>query len=210
MEASSRRSGSTAVLGAALVVVGAMILVGQFLRIDLWRFIWPLFVMVPGIALFAWMASGGRQTAFLAVPASIITMTGLILLYQSVTDHWESWAYVWALIVPVAVGIGLVVQGQRVGKESLRRAGQGMMRVGLIIFLVAGTLFELVFRISGSGVGQIFWPSVLVVVGLYLIFWRSARPAPTVPAAAAAPQPLAAPSPEVPEVTGTGEAESQP
>ena len=59
MESSSRRIGSSAVLGAALVVVGAMILVGQFLRIDLWRFIWPLFVIVPGIALFAWMASGG-------------------------------------------------------------------------------------------------------------------------------------------------------
>ena len=205
MESSSRRIGSSAVLGAALVVVGAMILVGQFLRIDLWRFIWPLFVIVPGIALFAWMASGGRQTAFLAVPASIVTMTGFILLYQSVTDHWESWAYVWALIVPVAVGIGLVLQGQRVGKESLRRAGQGMIRVGLIIFLVAGTLFELVFRISGSGVGQIFWPSVLVLVGVYLIFRRPARPAPILQAPAAAPQPLAAPSPEV---NGTGETKS--
>ena len=208
MQSSSRRGGLTAILGAALVIVGATILVGQFLRIDLWRFVWPLFVIIPGIGLFAWMASGDRQTAWLAVPASIVTMTGLILLYQSVTDHWESWAYVWSLIVPVAVGIGLVLQAQRTGKESLRRTGQGMIRVGLVIFLVSGTLFELVFRASGSAVGQVFWPSVLVMVGLYLIFRRSSAPASIQQTPTPSPQPLAAVSSAAPE-TVTGETESQ-
>lgn len=206
MESPSQRSGISAILGAALVAVGGIILVGQFLRIDLWHFAWPLFVIVPGIALFAWMGSGGRQTAWLAVPASVVTMTGLILLYQSVTDHWRSWAYAWSLIVPLAVGIGLVLQGDRVGKASLRRTGQRMIRAGLTIFLLTGIFFELVIRTSGSAASQVFWPVMLVIVGLYLIVRRPPAPAPMKETAAAA---LAATPPEVPAVPGPGETESQ-
>ncbi|OGO09873.1 MAG: hypothetical protein A2Y93_14830 [Chloroflexi bacterium RBG_13_68_17] len=169
MDPQPRRIRSSAVVGLALVAVGALLLVGQVLDIDLWGFVWPLFVLVPGVVLFVAMASGGASTAALAIPASIVTMTGLLLLYQSVTGHWESWAYAWSLIFPVSFGVGLIVAGRRSANESMRKAGEGMTRVGLIVFLVAGVFFELVLRISGGATARVFWPAMLVLAGLIMI-----------------------------------------
>src|SRR4030042_1468306 len=124
MDPQPRRIRSSAVLGRALVAVGALLLVGQVLDIDLWGFVWPLVVLVPGVVLFVAMASGGASTAALAIPASIVTMTGLLLLYQSLTGHWESWAYAWSLIFPVSFGVGLIVAGRRRRSASRRPAAE--------------------------------------------------------------------------------------
>ncbi len=192
-----RQLRSSAVIGLMLVAVGALLLVGQFLKIDLWRFIWPLFVLIPGVILFALTVSAGRSAAILAIPASIVTMTGLLLLYQSVTGHWESWAYAWALIFPVSLGIGLSIAGKRSASADMRKVGDGMTRFGLIVFLVLGVFFELVLRISGGGAARVFWPAMLVLAGLYLIVRQGGRGSravgqpteaiQTAPAAAAAP-----------------------
>lgn len=55
------------------------------------------------------MLAGGRSAAGLTIPGSIITTIGLLLLYQETFDHFESWAYAWALI-PTAVGVGIVIE----------------------------------------------------------------------------------------------------
>ncbi len=169
MESQPRRIASSAVVGLGLVAVGALLLVGELLDVDLWRFVWPLFVLAPGVLMFAAMASAGASAAPLAVPASIVTMTGLLLLYQSVTGHWESWAYAWSLIFPVSVGLGLIVSGRRSSNEGMRKAGEGMTRVGLIVFLVGGVFFEMVLRISHGATARYFWPGMLVLAGVYLI-----------------------------------------
>ncbi len=114
-------------------------------------------------------AFGASSVATLAIPGSMVTMTGLILLYQSLTGHWGSWTYVWSLIFPVSLGIGLVVAGRRSAEEGMRKTGEGMTRVGLIIFLVAGVFFELVLRISAGVTARLFWPAMLVLAGVYLV-----------------------------------------
>lgn len=164
-----RRDQVNLLVGLVLIVLGGIFLAGQFFDLQLGRYLWPLFIIVPGLLLFYFMLSGGKAAAPLAIPASLVTAVGLLLLYQSITNHWESWAYAWALIFPSSFGIGLAIMGIRNEQEGLRRAGAGFIRVGIIAFLVCGMFFELVIGIRGVRANQILWPVLLILLGGYTV-----------------------------------------
>ena len=98
------------VVGGLLVLIGAILLAGQLVRIDVGHYGWPFFVIVPGVViLFVALTARGAISEGLAILGSIVTMTGLILLFQDATNHYESWAYVWALVFPGAIGLGMIL-----------------------------------------------------------------------------------------------------
>jgi hypothetical protein len=54
---------------------------------------WPLFMMVPGIALLGLgLAIAGRVGEVGAMAGGVVTVTGLVLLVQHATDRFETWA----------------------------------------------------------------------------------------------------------------------
>src|SRR5713101_4880374 len=86
------------VLGGLLVLIGAILLVPQFVRVDIGHYGWPVFVIAPGVViLVVAITARGAISEGLAILGSVITVTGLLLLSQNATDHYERWAYVWAL-----------------------------------------------------------------------------------------------------------------
>jgi hypothetical protein len=118
------------------------------------------------------MFAGGRGVSGLAVPGSIISGIGLLLLYQNITDHWESWAYGWTLIV-LFVGVGIYIMGLYAGDAGQKAAGKSVMRIGFILFVIFGAFFELIFS-SGStfGVRGLFFPVLMILLGAYMIATR--------------------------------------
>lgn len=133
--------------------------------------IWPFYIIIPGMALFVAMFVAGRSAGPLAIPASIITTVGFILLLQTIFDRFEAWTYAWALI-PVAVGFGLVVNGLWSRKPESTRAGLSLMAIGGVLFVIFGATFELVFNISGlvtPMVSRVVWPLLLIGVGILLL-----------------------------------------
>ncbi len=164
-------------IGILLVGLGAIFLLGQFFDFNFMRFLWPFFVIVPGLLFFVGMLLGGKQAGPLAIPGSIVTMTGLILLYQSITGHWESWAYAWTLIFPTSVGVGLVINGAWSEIERLRQTGMKWITGGLVLFLLSGMFFELLLGISGGLVSNVIWPVLLILLGVFLLVRRSNRSA---------------------------------
>ncbi|NLH07100.1 MAG: hypothetical protein GX484_05790 [Chloroflexi bacterium] len=162
-------------IGILLVGLGAMFLLGQLFNINLISYLWPFFVIVPGLLFFVGMLLGGKQAGPLAIPGSIVTMTGLLLLYQSITGHWESWAYAWTLIFPTSVGIGLVIHGAWSEIERLRQTGMKWITGGLVLFLLSGMFFELILGISGGLVSSVIWPVMLILLGVFLLVRRSSR-----------------------------------
>src|SRR5256886_17317770 len=100
------------VRGGLLVLIGAILLVGQFVRVDIGHYGWPFFVIAPGILiLFVALTARGAVSEGLAIFGSIVTVSGLILLVQDATDHYESWAYARTLIVPAPIGLGMLLHG---------------------------------------------------------------------------------------------------
>src|SRR5436190_18105293 len=83
------------VLGILLITSGVVFLLRPAFPAEWWYYGWSVFVLLPGLVLFLTMAVGGRAMAWLAVPASVVTMTGIILFFQNTFNAWQSWAYAW-------------------------------------------------------------------------------------------------------------------
>jgi hypothetical protein len=168
------QNAATVVMGITLVGLGLFFLVAQFLRLSLWSLGWPFFVIIPGLMFFVGMiASGKDKNGGLAIPGCIVTTTGLILLYQNVFHTWATWTYVWALIFPTAVGLGLIIEGLWDDHPHSVREGRQMMLVGLIIFVMAAVFFEVIIGIGGGGLSSYFWSLALIAVGVYLLLKRA-------------------------------------
>ena len=168
------RSNAAALVGGTnLIVFGLFSLASQIFRNFVnWSYLWPFVVIVFGGLFFAGMFLGGKQVSGLAIPGSIITGIGLLLLYQNLTSHWESWSYGWTLIL-IFVGIGIYLAGVYGGNERQKRAGTKVMRVGFILFVIFGAFFEMIFSINHSlGVRGLVFPVLMILLGGYLIIVR--------------------------------------
>lgn len=158
------------VAGMALIGLGALFLLAQV--VNIWAFIWPFFIIGTGALFFVGMLVNKGRGGGLAIPGSIISMIGLMLLVMSVFHNWESWAYAWTLII-VAVGIGIWIMGVWNEKPRAKRAGKEVMKVGGILFLCFGAFFELGAALMGyRRLGGVLWPVVLMGFGAWLIFRR--------------------------------------
>jgi hypothetical protein len=177
--------GSALVLGIVLVMIGVIYLTleyipRRFLQIDIAHYGWPVFVMIPGLVLTG-VGMTVRSVGGLCVPGAVVTMAGLVLLFQNAFDLFATWTYAWAVVVPGGVGLGEWLQGVGSGSAGLRAAGRRTMGLGLIVFLLGAVFFEGILHVSGRNfgfIGQILLPLLLIAIGIFLLV-RRRRPAPT-------------------------------
>lgn len=169
------------VLGVLLIVLGAVFLARPVLPAEWSQFGWPLFILLPGLALFLAVLAGGRSWGGLAVPASIVTAVGLILFVQNALNLWQTWAYAWALIFPTSVGLGLWIQGEWFGDPALAKQGRTMLLIGASIFAVGIAFFEGLLNLSGlaeTSLVRYGGALILIAVGAILLLARPLRPSP--------------------------------
>lgn len=175
----SRTSGI--VVGLLLIGAGAVLLAvntfNMVLPFDLGRVGWPVFVIAPGLALLViGLITAGEAATGLAVAGGIVTTVGLILAYQSSTDHWTSWAYAWALIAPTSVGAAMLLWGVFHGRGDVARQGLSALGVGLVLFMVGFAFFEGVLHLGGerglAPLGRQALPVALIAAGVLVVLTR--------------------------------------
>ena len=173
----TERLGSTRiVVGSAIIVVGFLFLLGRLIDLDLGT-LWPLFVVIPGVVILLSglaAAPGGAGTAA-TVTGSQLTGLGLLLLVQNLTGLWQTWAYAWALVWPMSIGLGLLARGTLSGDDKTARDGARAALFGLFMFFLGFVFFEAILNISGSSlgvVGDYALPAILIVGGLVVVFRR--------------------------------------
>ena len=137
-------------------------------RLD-WGAIWPFTIIGFGALFFVAMVVGGKPAAAFAIPGSIISGMGLILLFQNITGHWESMSYFWTLII-LFVGAGIYLMGWYAGDPNQKRSGFGVMKAGFILFIIFGAFFEILIF---SSFNKLVFPVLLILLGIYLILSRS-------------------------------------
>jgi len=168
-----RGLGWEVVLGGLLLLSGIVVLLGQALRVDLAGVGWPFFVIVPGVALLGLgLATGGRLGEVWATAGGVVTMAGLVLLFQNATDRFETWAYAWTLVVLVGGGGGRWLLGVVRGRRDLAAGGGRLVLAGLAAFLVFAVFFEVVIGIGGrryGPAGRYVLPALLILAGLALL-----------------------------------------
>ncbi len=138
--------------GLLLIAAGVLFMAGQQFDIRWADYGWPLFIIVPGLALFL-LGLVIRDEAGLGmtIPGGIITTVGLILLYQSTYHAYASWAYAWALVAPGSVGVSLLAFGLLHRRLDLVDAGLRTAAVGLGLFVGFGLLFENAIGLRETG-----------------------------------------------------------
>jgi hypothetical protein len=162
-----------ALIGAILILLGIAFLMTRFLLsvfdFDFGHYVWPLFIIVPGVLMFLSAFLLERQAgSTLAMFGGMVSMTGMVLMVQNLFDLYSTWAYAWALIAPTSMGLAKLVYGALRGWGEEVRTGLAMTGVGLGMFVVAGAFFELVIGLNGFPlhVSWLCWPSLLIGGGI--------------------------------------------
>ena len=165
----TKRSNAGALIGGAvLVAFGLLTLVGQVFRGLNWGFLWPIMIIGIGVLFFVAMFAGGKQAAALAIPGSIVSGVGLVFLFQNIAHHWESMFYFWTLII-LFVGTGIYIMGRHSGDIDQKQSGACVMKVGLILFIIFGALFETLLWSSDNFI----FPILLILLGVFSLLSRS-------------------------------------
>ena len=123
---------------------------------------WPMIIVAVGaLLLFLGFVTGAPE---MAIPASIVAGTGLLLSYQNASGNWVSWSYAWTLF-PGFVGVGMIfarLLGSRHGDHNIRH-GLNLILISLVMYAVFGSFF------GGFAFLGPYWPLILVAAGLVLL-----------------------------------------
>ena len=127
--------------GVPVLTTGIILLVASLFNYwSIWSWAWPLEIIA--LALGFSLAAVGLKVRPLFIPAIIVGINGLIMLFCAVTGWWESWSILWTL-EPLAVGLALLFTG-------LITDNGGMRRAGWILCLIAGVSIALMTTILAS------------------------------------------------------------
>ncbi|MFC1879369.1 hypothetical protein ACFLZW_05600 [Chloroflexota bacterium] len=159
----------------ALFIPGALILANGgilfFTSItgwwEAWSILWPLEILALAAGFL--LAALYMRSIWMTLPAVLIGLNGLVLMFCAVTGWWQAWALLWT-VEPLAIGIMLLIAASR----SRSRA---TFITGLIFCVFAGASF--------LGMGAIMladWrmlrlagPISVIAAGLALLFWGITR-----------------------------------
>jgi MFS family permease len=172
MNSISRRGRGRGSLSGWLVLgIGLLALMGLMFNGFLASYLWPFFIILPGLGIFNAVKQGGRGWAWLTIPATFITATGLVLLFTAVTGWWGSMAYLAGLIMPGSFGLGLAVYGDITRKEDVAKFGELFGKIGLGMTLLGAVFFELFLNINGlaGGITGIVIAVAMVLAGIFLL-----------------------------------------
>jgi hypothetical protein len=127
----------------------------------LWATWWPMEII--GVALGFVLAAIFLRVVWLMLPASIVGLTGLALLFCALTGLWSSWAALWT-IVPFSVGLPMLLIG-------MFQKSDGVKLAGIILCGFAGLAFAAMSALvtSASLVFRVVGPAVILALGVLLL-----------------------------------------
>ncbi len=152
------------IAGGILILIGAVFLVVNVLHIDFGK-IWPIifFIIAAGFYLPVLLMPNERKNlSGLLIPGTILAGLGVIFFYNTLSDNWGSWAYLWALI-PASVGLGLLLAA-RVGEW-----GGDTMKVGFWMFVISTAVCLILAAFFGGGNAGAVGAILLIGLGIYLL-----------------------------------------
>lgn len=151
------------ILGTPVLTTGGILLFTSVLNWwDAWVWLWPLELL--GLALGFVLAALYAQQSWLAAPAIVIGLNGLVFQFCALTGWWASWAVLWT-IEPLSLGLALLVIGSQT-------RWVGLLLLGLVVCGLAGaSVIGMTVILSGWWLVGLLGPICLICVGALLLFW---------------------------------------
>lgn len=154
-------------LATGLIVIGLGLLAVNFFHIDLIDYLWPAFIVGPGMLMLlpAYKSTSKRDNVlnFLAIPGAMVVALGSLMFLMNLVDHFESMAYIWPLVISAGV-VGLMYMERFDPDSTVHENGHRFIRMMVMAFMGSALFFEvLVFESLGG-----WWPLLLVGMGVYV------------------------------------------
>ncbi len=144
-----------------LIFLGVTILLGViFPQVKVWALIWPLFILIPGIAFeLSFFQRPTPIRAGLLVPGGILCTIGLLFLFLGFTDY-AYMAFLWPVfILAPAVGLfQLYLFGMRI---------PALMIPVSILSIISAFFFML--SMSSTAPGALVFGAFLIFVGIVIL-----------------------------------------
>lgn len=162
-----------ALLGAGLLLLGLILLIGELLHFSFGAVMWPFIFIVPGatLVLSALNSDDGHGEGLAILGMMLITL-GTLFFLQQILHMWASWSYAWALLAPTSIGIAQIVYGKNKNRDALVKNGSKLVEVGLTLFFVFFIFFEVLFNVSGKNLvpfGLPAFPVALILLGVFVM-----------------------------------------
>ena len=145
-----------------LVIAGVWLLAVQLIPGLQWFwsiFTWPVLIILVGIFLL--LITVFSKSSIASIVASIVTGFGCIVYWQNATGNWESWVFMWTLLLGFG-GFGKVVISiiNKDGKKIL--SGIHLIIISLIAYMICGAFF-------GFNAFGVYWPLMILLAGIWII-----------------------------------------
>lgn len=149
-------------VGLLLIGIAVILLLGKLgVFSALGAFLWPLFVMLPGL-VFHFLYFSRVLPVGVLVPGGILITYSLMFFYCNLFG-WDSMGYLWpGFIFGVAVGLYEL-------HIFSPRNSRGAFTAAMILSIIAGVFFTFAFMFT---VGVYFIAFVLIAIGIFMMMSR--------------------------------------
>ena len=147
----ARRS---AIPGILLIVLGIIFFLPNITSIRMHE-LWPFFILGLGIYFFILFFTD-RTNFGLLMPASVLTVMGLLFLYCAMVG-WYTMNTLWPLFI-IGPGIGFFLM------YALGRKERGLL-IPAFILTGLGCIF-----LMGTAGAEDYWPVILILIGALMLF----------------------------------------
>ena len=150
-------------IGLVLVGVGAFLILQKALNftIDVWQFVWPFFLLIPGISIHIDYFKNKRDSGSLVV-GGILTVYGLLFLVNAISG-WN-YSHMLTFVYPLGIGIGFW--------ESFAFGDRKNSSLSIALVFLVISVFMLINDVFPSLAGDFKYyiiPVLLVVTGILIM-----------------------------------------
>lgn len=146
--------------GLVFILVGIFLIIQRtfLFDINLWNFIWPFFLIIPGITIHYNYFSKNRGTKNLIL-GGILTVYGFYFLF-SILTNWRYVEYT-NFIYPLGVGIGFFEDFAFEKHKNSFVISAVLIAVSIYMFLKSLNLYY--------GIEQYVLPIAFILLGIYIL-----------------------------------------
>lgn len=149
-------------IGLVLIAVGVILIFQKTVGIDInvWNFIWPLFLLIPGISMHVDYFSKRSGSGNLVL-AGVLTIYGILFMINVLTN----WVYADTLtfIYPLGIGLGFL--------ESYLFGDKKSSRLSIAVVFIAVSAYIFIDNMLPTmHLKEYILPGILILFGISILF----------------------------------------
>ncbi|MDN5341259.1 MAG: hypothetical protein PWP28_134 [Oceanotoga sp.] len=146
------------IYGIIFIFIGLLIFFRGYINVNIWEYIWPLFILLAGFGFEISYFGNRRQDPGILVPGGILTFLGIFFFFNAFT-RFSYMDTLWPLFI-FAPAVGLF----QLAYHSKNRA------VMIPVYILTGVSFVfLMINIAGTKIGSSLIGAGLVILGVLIL-----------------------------------------